>query len=127
MKKRKSANASAVKLPKLELTENPDILKGIGTRERGGLKLRPNLVVGFAAETKDVIKYGKAKLERKGADWILANDVSPEMGTFGGDHNSIKFITREGVEEWPKMTKAEVANKLAEQVVAFFKQQRTRA
>ncbi|MBL4598103.1 MAG: bifunctional phosphopantothenoylcysteine decarboxylase/phosphopantothenate--cysteine ligase CoaBC [Rhizobiaceae bacterium] len=99
----------------LKLTENPDILKGIGHH-----KLRPKLVVGFAAETEQIEKYGKAKLKRKNADWIVANDVSPETGVMGGDDNSVKLISKEGVETWPKLTKQQVAERLVERMVAFF-------
>lgn len=94
--------------PALQLTENPDILKTIGHHES-----RPKLVVGFAAETQDVEKNGRAKLERKGADYIVANDVSAQTGIMGGDRNSVKIISAEGVEAWPDLDKAEVAKRLA--------------
>jgi len=100
----------------LKLVENPDILKGIGTREKG----RPKLVIGFAAETSDIIKHGKAKLENKGADWILANDVSAETGVMGGDNNTIRLLSRSGVDDWPKMDKKQVARQLVAKVIAFF-------
>ncbi|MBN8931923.1 MAG: bifunctional phosphopantothenoylcysteine decarboxylase/phosphopantothenate--cysteine ligase CoaBC [Rhizobium pusense] len=94
--------------PSLQLTENPDILKTVGHHEN-----RPKLVVGFAAETQDVEKNGRAKLERKGADYIVANDVSAQTGIMGGDRNSVKIISAEGVEAWPDLDKAEVAKRLA--------------
>lgn len=94
--------------PPLELTENPDILKTVGHHAQ-----RPRLVVGFAAETENVEENGKGKLERKGADLIVANDVSPETGIMGGDRNRVKLITRDGVEGWPDLSKDEVAERLA--------------
>lgn len=94
--------------PALQLTENPDILKTVGHHEN-----RPKLVVGFAAETQDVEKNGRAKLKRKGADYIVANDVSAQTGIMGGDRNSVKIISAEGVEAWPDLDKAEVAKRLA--------------
>jgi len=98
--------------PALQLMENPDILKTVGHHEK-----RPKLVVGFAAETQDVEKNGRAKLERKGADYIVANDVSAETGIMGGDRNSVKIISNEGIEAWPDMDKAEVAKRLAALIV----------
>ena len=94
--------------PALQLTGNPDILKTVGHHEK-----RPRVVVGFAAETQDVEKNGRAKLERKGADYIIANDVSAETGIMGGDRNSVKIISADGVEAWPDLDKAEVAKRLA--------------
>ncbi|MBE9554930.1 MAG: bifunctional phosphopantothenoylcysteine decarboxylase/phosphopantothenate--cysteine ligase CoaBC, partial [Proteobacteria bacterium] len=98
--------------PTLALTENPDILKTLG--EAGNL--RPGLLIGFAAETEKVIEHAKAKRKKKGADWILANDVSPATGTFGGDVNVIHLIDDAGVEDWPRMSKEEVARRLAERI-----------
>lgn len=94
--------------PALQLTENPDILKTVGHHEK-----RPTLVVGFAAETQDIEKNGRAKLERKGADYIVANDVSAQTGIMGGDRNSVKIISADGVEAWPDLDKTEVAKRLA--------------
>lgn len=94
--------------PALAFVENPDILATIGHRETG----RPRLVVGFAAETGDLVRYGQDKLKRKRADWIVANDVSPEGGAMGGNDNEVVLITREGTETWPRMSKAEVADRL---------------
>jgi phosphopantothenoylcysteine decarboxylase/phosphopantothenate--cysteine ligase len=102
--------------PTLEFSENPDILATLSaTGER-----RPALVVGFAAETDDVVGYARAKLARKGCDWLLANDVSPETGTFGGDANTIHLVTAGGVEDWPRMSKTEVAARLAERIGDHF-------
>lgn len=92
----------------LELAENPDILKTVGHHAQ-----RPRLVVGFAAETQNVEENGRAKLERKGADLIVANDVSPETGIMGGDRNRVKLISRDGIEAWPDLSKDEVAERLA--------------
>jgi phosphopantothenoylcysteine decarboxylase/phosphopantothenate--cysteine ligase len=96
--------------PELTLTENPDILKTIAQLR----KERPALVVGFAAETNDVLAHAKKKLKSKGADWIVANDVSPQTGIMGGDHNTIHLLTDAGVESWPDMSKADVARKIVE-------------
>ncbi len=94
--------------PPLQLAENPDILKIVGHHAQ-----RPRLVVGFAAETENVEENGRSKLERKGADLIVANDVSPEGGVMGGNRNRVKLITSDGVEAWPDLTKEEVAERLA--------------
>ncbi|AGK60000.1 phosphopantothenoylcysteine decarboxylase/phosphopantothenate/cysteine ligase [Hyphomicrobium denitrificans 1NES1] len=96
--------------PALSLAENPDILKAIAQRSKG----RPALVVGFAAETHDVLVHAKKKLKSKGADWIVANDVSPQTGIMGGDRNTVHLLTSAGVESWPEMTKADVAAKIVE-------------
>ncbi|HVO16335.1 MAG TPA: bifunctional phosphopantothenoylcysteine decarboxylase/phosphopantothenate--cysteine ligase CoaBC [Alphaproteobacteria bacterium] len=100
--------------PSLELAENPDIL---ATLSAAGNR-RPTLVVGFAAETENVVGNAKKKRAKKGCDWIMANDVSPGTGTFGGDANTIHLVTAEGVEAWPTMTKAEVADRLAARIAA---------
>ena len=100
--------------PALELTENPDILRTLSQAENR----RPGLVVGFAAETEKVVEYAVEMRQRKGCDWILANDVSPETGTFGGDSNVIHFVHEDGVEDWPRMTKQEVADRLALRIAA---------
>lgn len=99
-------------LPDLALTENPDILATIGNRPEG----RPRLVIGFAAETQNLIDNARGKLERKGADWIVANDVSPENEVMGGDFNTVRLVGREGVEDWPKLAKADVATRLATRI-----------
>lgn len=98
--------------PALEMAENPDILATLAA----AANTRPRLVVGFAAETEQVVEHARAKRERKGCDWILANDVSPETGTFGGDDNTIHLVNADGVEAWPRMSKADVAERLAERV-----------
>jgi len=95
--------------PQLELVENPDILKTIARAPPGR---RPPLVIGFAAETAHVVEYAKKKRKAKGADWILANDVSPKTGIMGGDRNSVHLVTAEDVEAWPDLPKAEVARRL---------------
>ena len=94
--------------PPLMLAENPDILKTVGHSDR-----RPTVVVGFAAETQDVENNGRVKLHKKGADLIVANDVSPETGIMGGTRNSVKLITAEGIEAWPDLSKDDVADRLA--------------
>ena len=81
---------------------------------------RPLLVVGFAAETGDVVPRARDKLARKRCDWIVANDVSPATGTFGGDHNTVHLVTADGVENWPRLTKDEVALRLAERIARHF-------
>ncbi|MBB3460836.1 bifunctional phosphopantothenoylcysteine decarboxylase/phosphopantothenate--cysteine ligase CoaBC [Rhizobium sp. BK377] len=95
-------------IPTLALTENPDILKTVGHHTT-----RPKLVIGFAAETQDVEANARLKLERKGADLIVANDVSPSTGIMGGTRNSVKLIRRDGIEQWPDLSKDEVAERLA--------------
>lgn len=95
-------------IPTLALTENPDILKIVGHHTT-----RPKLVIGFAAETQDVEANAKLKLERKGADLIVANDVSPSTGIMGGTRNCVKLIRRDGIEQWPDLSKDEVAERLA--------------
>ena len=102
--------------PSLKLTENPDIL---ATLSEAGNR-RPQLVIGFAAETEKVIAHARAKLARKGCDWILANDVSPASGTFGGAENSIHLIDAEGVEDWPRLSKELVAERLGQRIAAWF-------
>ncbi|WP_209850665.1 bifunctional phosphopantothenoylcysteine decarboxylase/phosphopantothenate--cysteine ligase CoaBC [Rhizobium herbae] len=101
--------------PPLLLTENPDILKTVGHHPK-----RPKLVVGFAAETQDVAENGRSKLERKGADYIIANDVSPHTGIMGGDRNTVKVIGKSGDEDWPDMDKQAVAERLARLIASHF-------
>jgi phosphopantothenoylcysteine decarboxylase/phosphopantothenate--cysteine ligase len=98
-------------LPRLELIENPDILKTIAAARPG---VRPPLVIGFAAETENVLEYATRKRKAKGADWIVANDVSPQTGIMGGDRNTVHLVTAEGVESWPELDKGEVARRLME-------------
>jgi phosphopantothenoylcysteine decarboxylase/phosphopantothenate--cysteine ligase len=96
----------------LTLAENPDILASLSKPGKD----RPALVVGFAAETENVVGHAVAKLKKKGCDWICANDVSPETGTFGGDMNRVHLVTGEGVEDWPALTKAQVGERLAQRI-----------
>ncbi|MDH2325342.1 bifunctional phosphopantothenoylcysteine decarboxylase/phosphopantothenate--cysteine ligase CoaBC [Cereibacter sp. SYSU M97828] len=112
------ANASGSKMkkqagqaPALEFAENPDILATISKGPK-----RPALVVGFAAETDDVIAHATAKLARKGCDWIVANDVSPETGIMGGAENAVTIIRQDGSDTWPRMSKDLVARRLAEEI-----------
>jgi phosphopantothenoylcysteine decarboxylase/phosphopantothenate--cysteine ligase len=100
--------------PRLALTENPDILSSIAHRKAG----RPRLVIGFAAETDEVVANARAKLARKGCDWIVANDVSPASGVMGGDINTVHLVTAESVESWPPQGKDEVACKLIARIAA---------
>lgn len=97
--------------PELAMVENPDILAWLSQHEA-----RPPLVVGFAAETHDVIAHASAKRARKGCDWIVANDVSPATGIMGGTENAVTLIHEGGAEEWPRLPKAEVAQRLAARI-----------
>ncbi len=97
--------------PALEFAENPDIL---ATVSKGAN--RPRLVVGFAAETEKVVDHATAKRLRKGCDWIVANDVSPETGIMGGAENAVTLITADGAESWPRMAKDQVARQLAARI-----------
>ena len=113
------ANAAAHKikkqtgaLPVLEFAENPDILATVSQMRSG----RPGLVVGFAAETDDLVAHASAKRLRKGCDWIVANDVSPGTGIMGGAENAVTLITDAGAESWPRMTKDAVARELAARI-----------
>jgi len=105
----------------LKLVENPDILRSIGTRKKD----RPRLVIGFAAETSDVEKHARGKLSRKGADWVIANDVSGDV--MGGTDNQVLLVSKAGVERWPRMAKTEVAIRLAERIAAHFHDPETSA
>lgn len=96
--------------PALTFAENPDILKSIAQRQRG----RPTLVIGFAAETQNVVAHARKKLKAKGADWIVANDVSRETNVMGGDRNTVHLVTPGDVESWPEMAKDAVARELME-------------
>jgi phosphopantothenoylcysteine decarboxylase/phosphopantothenate--cysteine ligase len=102
--------------PRLDLIENPDILLTLA----GADNMRPGLLIGFAAETEKVVAHAKAKRKKKGADWILANDVSPGTGTFGGDRNVIHLVDGAGVDDWPAMSKDGVARRLAERIAGHF-------
>jgi len=101
-------------MPTLDMTENPDILATLAA----AANTRPRLVIGFAAETENVIAHAQAKRAKKGCDWILANDVSPETGTFGGADNTIHLVSANGVEDWPRMSKTDVAERLADRITA---------
>jgi phosphopantothenoylcysteine decarboxylase/phosphopantothenate--cysteine ligase len=104
-------------LPVFEFAENADILATVAQMETG----RPRLVVGFAAETDDVIANATAKRLRKGCDWILANDVSPETGIMGGSENAVTLISDAGAEAWPRMGKDAVGNRLAARIAEALK------
>jgi phosphopantothenoylcysteine decarboxylase/phosphopantothenate--cysteine ligase len=97
-------------MPELKLAENPDILKSVAQAK----SKRPKLVVGFAAETQNVIENAKAKLAKKGCDLIIANDVSADKGVMGGERNMVHLVSASGVESWPEMDKREVARRLME-------------
>ena len=114
VKIKKSAEA-----PELRLIENPDILRTIAKRT----SKRPQLVIGFAAETGNIIAQAVQKLENKGCDWIVANDVSPEGGVFGGNRNAVHVITRSRVQSWPELSKAEVADRLMRAAAEWLAQQ----
>ncbi|HEX6960151.1 MAG TPA: bifunctional phosphopantothenoylcysteine decarboxylase/phosphopantothenate--cysteine ligase CoaBC [Ferrovibrio sp.] len=109
--------------PTLQLAENPDILRAIATTDA---RRRPALVIGFAAETENVVANARKKLAAKGCDWILANAVGTGTGTFGGDHNTLHLVRKDGsggeggVEDWPQMSKTAAAARLAERIGAFF-------
>ncbi|MBO0347236.1 bifunctional phosphopantothenoylcysteine decarboxylase/phosphopantothenate--cysteine ligase CoaBC [Roseibium sp. CAU 1637] len=101
-------------LPVLKFAENPDILATIGHHD----SLRPQLLVGFAAETQNLVTNAQGKLQRKNADWIVANDVSPQTGIMGGDSNTIRLVSADGVEDWPQLSKVDVAERLISRIAA---------
>lgn len=105
------------KSPALAFTENPDILAAVSQMTKG----RPKLVVGFAAETDDVIANATAKRKRKGCDWIVANDVSPETGIMGGTENDVTLIHADGADDWPRASKVVVADRLAAKIAEALK------
>jgi phosphopantothenoylcysteine decarboxylase/phosphopantothenate--cysteine ligase len=107
--------------PALDLVENPDILATLAKRG----PRRPELVVGFAAETENLIANAKAKRARKGCDWILANDVGEGSGTFGGEANAVHLVTDDGIETWEKAAKSEVARRLAARVAEYLARRST--
>jgi len=111
IKKEKGAAA-----PTIRLVENPDILATLAKHAR-----RPRLVIGFAAETDDVVTNAVAKRARKGCDWIVANDVSPSTGIMGGDRNTVHLITATGTEDWPDLAKSEVGTRLAGRIADALK------
>ena len=100
--------------PNLALVENPDILR---TLSQPGPK-RPQLVIGFAAETEDLVANANAKLAAKGCDWIVANDVSAAGGVMGGAQNTVHVVTAMGIEDWPKLGKDEVAERLVAEIAS---------
>lgn len=102
---KKSADSDTVKL---KLTQNPDILRTIASHA----KTRPAFVIGFAAETENVLPHARKKLKSKNADWIVANDVSPESGVMGGSRNTVHIVSKAGIESWPEMSKETVAEML---------------
>ena len=102
----------------LSLVENPDILANIAKHAT----LRPPLVIGFAAETENVLGYATKKLAAKGCDWIVANDVSLERGVMGGSENQVQLVTAQGVESWPQMSKVAVAEELMQRAAAFLRE-----
>jgi len=99
-------------LPTLEFAENPDILRKVAQMDKG----RPKLVIGFAAETHDVVENATAKRKRKGCDWIVANDVSPATGIMGGTENAVILIREHDADVWPRMSKDAVARQLAQRI-----------
>jgi phosphopantothenoylcysteine decarboxylase/phosphopantothenate--cysteine ligase len=103
-------------VPDLKLAQNPDILATIAQSGK-----RPRLVIGFAAETDDVVANAKSKLTKKNADWIVANDVSPHTGIMGGDKNTVHIVSRDGVENWPELDKREVGTRLAARIAQALK------
>jgi len=113
-------------MPALQLAENPDILATVSSLNDG----RPPLVIGFAAETEHLIDNARAKLKRKGCDWIVANDVSPATGVMGGDRNTVHLLSRKdgdisideiSIDSWPAMTKEQVAAELIARVAKDLK------
>ena len=96
--------------------------EGLATLSQPG-PTRPKLVVGFAAETENLIENAQAKRAKKKCDWVVANDVSPGSGAFGGDSNTVHLVTADGVESWPTLRKRAVAERLAERIAASFQRQ----
>jgi phosphopantothenoylcysteine decarboxylase/phosphopantothenate--cysteine ligase len=104
--------------PRIDLATNPDILATVSAPG----PTRPQLVIGFAAETEKVVEYATAKRQKKQCDWILANDVSTETGTFGGTDNKVHVITAAGAEEWPRLSKTELARRLVARIIETLKE-----
>jgi phosphopantothenoylcysteine decarboxylase / phosphopantothenate---cysteine ligase len=102
--------------PKIRLVENPDILATLARHQQ-----RPHLLIGFAAETENVVTHATAKRLRKGCDWIVANDVSPHTGIMGGDRNTVHLITADGTESWPELAKTEVGERLSARIAQSLK------
>jgi phosphopantothenoylcysteine decarboxylase / phosphopantothenate---cysteine ligase len=112
----KIKKGNATPAPSIALTANPDILSTISHAKR-----RPSLVIGFAAETENVVAHAQDKRARKGCDWIVANDVSPGTGIFGGDKNRVHLVTANNVEDWPLMDKIDVGRRLAGRIADALK------
>ncbi len=112
----KIKKANGTPAPSIKLSANPDILATIAHAKR-----RPSLVIGFAAETENVVGYAQDKRGRKGCDWIVANDVSPSTGVMGGDKNRVHLVTAKGVEDWPLMDKIDVGRRLAGRIADALK------
>jgi phosphopantothenoylcysteine decarboxylase/phosphopantothenate--cysteine ligase len=118
LKKARAGRGAGNRPLTLDLVENPDILATLSARTAQ----RPRLVIGFAAETENVVEFATEKLASKGCDWIVANDVSPESGTFGGETNTVHLLIKDGkagaplVEDWPPSAKSAVASRLAERI-----------
>ncbi len=108
----KIKKAKGAPTPRLDLIENPDILRTLSASGPA----RPRLVIGFAAETENVLNNAKKKLTAKGCDWIIANDVSPKTGTFGGEKNTVHLVSAGGIESWPELSKEAVAERLLARV-----------
>ncbi len=102
-------------IPSLKLVENPDILWELSKKKKN----RPRIIVGFAAETTDIITHAQAKLLKKGCDWIIANDVSQDAGTFGSRNNTVHIISKDGIEAWPTLSKDAIGQKLSIKVADF--------
>jgi phosphopantothenoylcysteine decarboxylase/phosphopantothenate--cysteine ligase len=102
--------------PTVALAANPDILATLSKGAR-----RPQLVVGFAAETENVVAHAQDKRARKGCDWIVANDVSPGTGIMGGEKNTVHLITENSTEDWPEMDKKDVGHRLAARIAQALK------
>jgi phosphopantothenoylcysteine decarboxylase/phosphopantothenate--cysteine ligase len=114
--KNKLKKISSQKPPIISLTENPDILAILSQSKNR----RPNLVIGFAAETENIIANGIKKRTNKGCDWLLANDISISSDTIGGDDNQVHLISRTAVDSWPMMSKQMIGKKLAQEIVQHF-------
>ena len=102
--------------PEIALTETPDVLATIAASGNA----RPALVIGFAAETENIVENARKKQKSKGCDWVLANDVSPGTGTFGGEANTIHLVSADGAENWPRLSKDEVASRLVSRIADWF-------
>ena len=116
-RKIKKDHASAANPPALMLAENPDILRGLAQRTDH----RPALVIGFAAETENLLAQARAKREKKTCDWILANDVGAAPEIFGGDETHLHLITAKGEEDWGRLSKTAASARLVAQIADFFK------